>query len=133
MSDFHKKGDLLNRHFAEQCTLVQNTSTLPVSKFKTNKRLKSFDINENYLLLIIKNLNTNKAHGWDDISFRMKQVCGKSIALPLKLLFKTILEEETFTEDWKKNNVVPIHKKESKNLIKNYRPISLLPIFSKIL
>ena len=25
----------------------------------------------------------------------------------------------------------PIHKKESKNLIKNYRPISLLPIFSK--
>ena len=32
-----------------------------------------------------------------------------------------------------KSNIVPIHKKESKNLIKNYRPISLLPIFSKIL
>ena len=59
----------------------------------------------------------------------MIQSCGKSIALPLKLLFKTILEEETFPEDWKKSNVVPIHKKESKNLIKNYQPISLLPIF----
>ena len=33
---------------------------------------------------------------------------------------------------WKKANVVPIHKKESKNLLKNYRPISLLPIFGKI-
>ena len=32
-----------------------------------------------------------------------------------------------------KSNIVPTHKKKSKNLIKNYRPISLLPIFSKIL
>ena len=64
-SDFHKKAELFNRHFAEQCTLVQNTSTLPVLNFKTNKRLKSFKINENDLLLIIKNLNANKAHGWE--------------------------------------------------------------------
>ena len=56
-----------------------------------------------------------------------------SIVLPLKLLFKTILEKGTFPEDWKKSNVVPIHKKESKNLIKSYRPLSLLPIFSKII
>ena len=133
LSDFYKKAELFNRHFAEQCTLVQNTSTLPVFNFKTNNRLKSFDINENDLHLIIKNLNANKAHGWDDISIRMIQLCGKSIALPLKLLFKTILEEGTFPEDCKKSNVVPINKKESKNLTKNYRPISLLPIFSKIL
>ena len=32
----------------------------------------------------------------------------------------------------KKSNIVPVHKKENKNLIKNYRPISLLPVFSKI-
>ena len=71
----------------------------------------------------------------------MIKLCGKSIALPLKLFFKTILEEGTFPEHWKNSNVVkiknknvvPIHKKESKNWIKNYRPISLLPIFSKIL
>ena len=55
------------------------------------------------------------------------------MALPLKLLFKTTLEEGTFPEDWKKSNVVTIHKKESKNLIKNYRLFSLFPIFSKIL
>ena len=61
VSDFHKKAELFNRHFAEQCTLVQNTSTLPVFNFKTNNRLKSFDINKNELYLIIKNLNANKA------------------------------------------------------------------------
>ena len=43
-----------------------------------------------------------------------------------------MLEEGVFTDDWKKSNVVPICKKDSKNLIKNYRPISVLPIFSKV-
>ena len=31
-----------------------------------------------------------------------------------------------------KSNIVPRHKKDSRNLIKNYRPISLLPIFNKV-
>ena len=41
---FIKKAELFNRHFAEYCTLVQNTSTLPVFNFKTNNQLKSFEI-----------------------------------------------------------------------------------------
>ena len=44
-----------------------------------------------------------------------------------------MINEGVFLEDWKKSNVVPIHEKESENLIKNYRPISLLPIFRKII
>ena len=43
-----------------------------------------------------------------------------------------MLEKEIFLDDWKKSNVVQLYKKESTNLIKSYRPISLLPIFSKI-
>ena len=62
----------------------------------------------------------------------MIQLCRKEIILPLQLLFKSMLEEGIFPDDWKKSNVVPVHKKESTNLIKSYRPISLLPIFSKI-
>ena len=65
----------------EQCTLVQNTSTLPAFNFKTNNRLKSFDINENDLHLIIKNLNTNKVHGWNDI------VMGEVNSLTTKVTF----------------------------------------------
>ena len=33
----------------------------------------------------------------------------------------------------KKAKVIPIHKSDDLNLIKNYRPISLLPAFSKLL
>ena len=62
----------------------------------------------------------------------MIKLCGKTLVYPLKLIFKASIEEGVFSGYWKKANVVPIHKKESKNLLKNYRPISLLPSFGKI-
>ena len=55
-----------------------------------------------------------------------------NIVKPLIILFLSFLEEGAYPDDWKKSNVVPVHKKESKKLIKNYRPISLLPVFSKV-
>ena len=62
----------------------------------------------------------------------MIKTCGDAITFQLKLIFKTIINEGVFPNDWKKRNAVPIHKKESKNLIKNYHPIILLPIFRKV-
>ena len=38
-----------------------------------------------------------------------------------------------FPNEWKKANVVPVHKKNEKQLLKKYRPISLLPICGKVL
>ena len=54
------------------------------------------------------------------------------ITIPLKLIFDRSLKEAKFSEIWKAANVVPVHKKENKCLVKNYRPISLLPIFAKV-
>ena len=36
-------------------------------------------------------------------------------------------------DSWKKSNIVPVHKKEDKQLLQNYRPVYLLPILGKIL
>ena len=62
----------------------------------------------------------------------MIQICGESIIFPLKLIFETAIRSSCFPQSWKKGNIIPVHKKDSKNLVKNYRPISLLPIFGKI-
>ena len=37
-----------------------------------------------------------------------------------------------FPDNWKKANILPIHKKESRQLTKNYQLISLLPVCGKI-
>ena len=101
----------VNSHFAAQYTPVKNASTLPKFKYRTDKRLNSFTIYENDQILIMKNLNALDVHGWDNISMKMIQLCGKEIIIQLQLLFKSMLEEGTFPEDWEKSNVVPVHKK----------------------
>ena len=62
----------------------------------------------------------------------MIKFCEESITIPLKIIFDESLKCGVSPEIWKKANVVPVHKKEDKTLVKSYRPISLLPIFSKI-
>ena len=126
---------MFNNHLASLCTPIKNGSKLTNFSYKTEKRLTSFDTKDDDILQIIKNLSVNKAHGLDQLSIRMMKACDNSISLPLNLIFKSMINEgdfSSFTKDWNKSNVVPIHKKESKNLIKNYQPISLLPIFSKV-
>ena len=81
----------------------------------------------------LKNLNPNKDHGLDVISFRMIKICGESILKPLEFIFKSCLENGKFLIEWKKANVIPIHKRNNKLLIENYRPISLLTVCGKIL
>ena len=65
-------------------------------------------------------------------SIRMIKLCGNSICKPLSIIFNDCLNEGKFPHEWKKANVVPVHKKGNKQSFKNYRPISLLPICSKI-
>ena len=46
--------------------------------------------------------------------------------------FRKCLKSECFPKERKKANIVPVYKKYDKKLIKNYRPVSLLPICSNI-
>ncbi len=127
-----KKAQLFNAHFVQQCSLIETGSTLPQFHSLTDQRLDSCNITEENILKLIRSLDPNKAHGWDGISVRMIRICDFSIVTPLKIIFQNCLENGVFPKIWKKGNIVPIHKKSSKQLIKNYRPISLLPVFGKM-
>ena len=132
MSNFSQKASIFNKFSASQCTPLQNSRRLPTFYLRIDEILPSLNKSEDDIFAFNKNLNTNKSHGWNNISIRMIKLYGKYLVYPLKLIFEASLQGGEFPDYWKKANVVPFHKQESKNLVKNYRPISLLPIFGKI-
>ena len=99
---------------------------------KTNNYLSSISFSCSDIEKVIKNLDPNKAHGHDMISIRMLQILGPTICKPLELIFKSCLKCGKFPSEWKKGNIVPVYKKGDKQVLKNYRPISLLPICGKV-
>ena len=116
-----------------ECSLIRNDSELPTSfTFYTNNRLSTVSFSHEDVGKIIQNLNQNKAHGHDNISIRMLKICGSTIYRPLEIIFKEALSTGLFPSEWKKGNIVPIHKKGDKQVLKNYRPVSLLPICGKV-
>ena len=62
----------------------------------------------------------------------MNKIYDKSLFYHLQLIFKPPFRKKFFQIVGKKPNVVPVHKKDSKNLLKNYRLIRFLPVFAKI-
>ena len=81
---------------------------------------------------MIQNLNSNRAHGHDSICIRMVKVCGYAINKLLKLILRKLLSQPNILLIGKKSNIVPVHKKGNKQNIKNYHPVPLLPICSKV-
>ena len=133
VSDIQTKANIFNKFFAEQCTPLKNSSVLPINQmFLTQSRLYTIDFYEHDVLKIIGALNIHKAHGHDDISVRVIKICDKSLLKPLILLFENSTKSSCYPDIWKRTNIIPAHMNNDKQLLNNYRPISILPIFGKI-
>ena len=48
----------------------------------------------------------------------MIKICNESNTIPLKIVFKESIKNGVFPEIPKTTNIVPVHKKEDKSLVK---------------
>ena len=133
ITDAQRKCELFNEYFRDQCTLLNNSSTLPFFELKTHHKISDIDVTYNRVRELIRKLNVNKSHGHDGISARMIKLFDDSLVLPLVLIFRKCISIGRFPKIWKMANVTAVHKKNARNVISNYRPISLLPLFGKML
>ena len=88
-----------------------------------NKQVKKF----------LQNFNITKAAGIDSLNSRFFKDGAEILSTPLKQICNLSLKLSTFPKECKIAKLKPLFKKGSSTEAKNYRPISLLPLISKVL
>ena len=106
ITDYKEKAELFNLFFIflnNECSLISINRSLP-SYINSNieKRLSTVALSVEIIGQIIQNLDSNKAHGHDNISIRMLKICGDSICKPLEIIFRQTLLTGMFPSEWKK-------------------------------
>ena len=81
--------------------------------------------------LIMKSAN-GKATGMDLISNRLLEIASPVISTHLTEIFNQCIEHSIFPDDLKVGKVVPVFKSGERDDPENYRPISILSVFSRI-
>ena len=82
---------------------------------------------------IINGLNNKQSTGLDEISVNILKYCGDAIVSSITSIINNSIGSGIFPDELKKARVRPIFKSGDSEVTANYRPISILPIISKIL
>ena len=93
----------------------------------TFQRVSSKEIKD-----IMRKLNRKKAQGYDEIPTSFIKDGADILADPLACLINRCLANSRFPSAGKCSKVIPVYKSEERSLLDNYRPISILPVLSKV-
>ena len=75
---------------------------------------------------ILQNLDITKATGAGNVPIRTLKACSEELSPPLALLFNRSFSLGRVPEQWKLANITPVFKANERDLVENYRSISLL-------
>lgn len=130
-------SDTLNEHFTTIASKLSKDQQFS-SEISCNSQMthQSFSQFPRFTPLILKkilnSISVSKSTGPDNISVRMLRKTFPFICNVITDIFNRILQEGKFPKMWKIARVTPIFKSGQKTNPSNYRPISVLPILSKI-
>ena len=107
-----------------------------VLKIKENVNVENnfafSDISSHDFESMIKDLNQKKASIENDLPVKLLVNSSDIISGKLCEIYNVSKNCEKYPNSMKLADVIPIHKHNETTLLKNYRPVSLLPIVSKI-
>ena len=118
--------------------LASNINTLDKPSFNTylrgnvNSVFKFENINDDEVLNLIRKYKAKTSTDKDDLSMKLIKYIDIYISKPLSVIINQSLNTGIFPSLLKIAKVIPIYKCEDEHILNNYRPISLLPILSKI-
>jgi len=127
------KANLFNSYFSSVFTPPAEDEILPEIDAVFNPNLSSVQVEVAYVTKLLSDLDPAKATGPDNIPAKVLKFCAASLGPSVTHIINLSLASGRVPSCWKHANVCPIFKKGSKIKMENYRPISLLPICSKIL
>ena len=81
---------------------------------------------------ILSNLKDSSS-GWDELRPTIMKSIKANVAIPLQHICNLSFQTGVFPTELKVANVVPIFKSGDEMVFTNYRPVSVLPVFSKVL
>ena len=91
------------------------------------------EIKESYVFKQLRSISVSKATGIDEIPAKLLKIAGVYISSSLAHICNVSLKKGKVPDEWKAAKVTPIYKGGDKGDLNNFRPISVLPIISKIL
>ena len=134
-------ANCLNEHFSEVAgKLLQGADTsaprhTDLRQYYGSSNCTPADIPhitpEDVILHICK-IPSNKATGHDGLSVKLLQLALPHISHPIATVINQSIQTATFPQQWKIATITPLHKAGDPTSPSNYRPISILPILSKV-
>ena len=127
------KAEILSDFFASVFTREPDGPIPDFPLRHVTDSLNNIEITEETVELALLKIKPDKAPGPDQVRPQILKECATSLARPLTIIYKKSLEESRIPDKWKTALVAPIHKKGSRNVASNYRPVSLTCIPCKVL
>lgn len=127
-------ANIFNNYFIDsvenQC--INNMNYKSTCVYKSPKSFYMNPISPIQVANIIGNLKNTNSTGYDDVSTRTIKYVHDIISPILSHIINLCIEQGIFPCKLKTTIIKPLYKKDEKHDIKNYRPIALITIFSKI-
>lgn len=129
-------AESFNNYFIDQISDIEEPTT-------SNNLINTINSNPHSIFIqpivpqdvirIVKSLKNKKSVGYDGISIKVIKFVSDCIAFPLAHIINVSIYSGIFPESLKTVIVKPIFKKNCKEDMSNYRPIALIPVFSKLI